>query len=155
MSSEPGIASAIICDALGGQYGSSFPPHSADKRGACVNCHWPHGWPDDDDPAADYPRLWVEQYDTAPNGSDPDDAEDLCYTCHDGDPGETDIRADFAKGTNGASIFHHPVADSEQSNDAAGGTFRSVECVDCHNPHEATPANRYAGVVGTTQVLLS
>jgi predicted CXXCH cytochrome family protein len=126
----------------GGQYGSSFPAHSADKRGFCVNCHWPHGWPDDTTPADDYARLWVERYDVSAAGGDPDDAEDLCFTCHDGTPAGTDIRGEFAKGVNGAEIFHHPVADSEQS---AG---RSVECVDCHNPHLARADNKLAEVTG-------
>jgi predicted CXXCH cytochrome family protein len=126
----------------GGQYGSSFPAHSAEKQGFCINCHWPHGWADDDQPVGDYPRLWVEQYDVAADGSDPDDAEDLCYTCHDGSPAQTDIRGDFAKGANGAEIFHHPVMDSEQT---AG---RSVECTSCHNPHRARANNRLAGVDG-------
>ncbi len=125
----------------GGQYGSSFPAHSTDKVNGCVNCHWPHGWPDDN-ASQDYPRLWVEQYDTADDGSDPDDAEDLCYTCHDGTPARTSIRADFLKGVNGTNIFHHPVKDSEQT------PGRSVECVDCHNPHRARGDNRLAGVTG-------
>ncbi len=110
----------------GGQYGSSFAGHSADKRGTCVNCHWPHGWPDNDNMAQDYPKLFVERYDVADDGTDPDDAEDLCYTCHDGNPASTNVKSEFAKSV------HHPVKDSEQ---AAG---RSVECRDCHNPHEAT-----------------
>jgi hypothetical protein len=46
------------------------------------------------------------------------------------------------KGTNGTNIFHHPVKDSEQT---AG---RSVECIDCHNPHKARPDNRHAGATG-------
>ncbi len=126
----------------GGQYGSNFPAHSPEKRGFCVNCHWPHGWPDDAAPAGDYARLWVERYDVSATGADADDAEDLCFTCHDGTPAATDIRGAFAKGTNGTEIFHHPVTDSEQS------TGRSVECVDCHNPHRATAANKLAGVGG-------
>lgn len=126
----------------GGQYGSSFPAHTAEKRGFCINCHWPHGWPDDSDMPNDYPRLWVERYDQASNGSDPDDAEDLCFTCHDGSPAGTNIAGEFAKGTNGANIFHHPVTDSEQS------PGRSVECVDCHNPHRARPDNKHAGATG-------
>ena len=126
----------------GGQYGSSFPAHDEGKRGACINCHWPHGWPDDDAPTDDFPRLWIEQYDISLDHADPDDAEDLCYTCHDGDPATTDIRADLLKGSNGNEIFHHPVMDSEQ---APG---RSVECVNCHNPHKARPDNRLAGVNG-------
>lgn len=126
----------------GGQYGSSFPAHTAEKRGFCINCHWPHGWPDDQAPASDYPRLWVERYDTTSNGSDPDDAEDLCFTCHDGSPAGSNIRGDFLKGTNGTFIFHHPVKDSEQT---AG---RSVECINCHNPHRATSSNKHKGVDG-------
>lgn len=133
----------------GGQYGSTFPAHGSEKRGACVNCHWPHGWFDDATPAQDYSRLWVERYDTTASGDDPDDAEDLCFTCHDGSPATTDIRADFLKGSNGSDIFHHPVTDSEQDIDASQGSFRSVECVDCHNPHKARPDNRLAGVAGT------
>jgi predicted CXXCH cytochrome family protein len=126
----------------GGQYGSSFPAHTAEKRGFCINCHWPHGWPDDADMPNDYPRLWVERYDQASNGSDPGDAEDLCFTCHDGAPAGSNIAGEFAKGTNGANIFHHPVADPEQS---AG---RSVECIDCHNPHRARADNKHAGATG-------
>lgn len=126
----------------GGQYGSSFPAHTAEKRGFCVNCHWPHGWPDDASPADDYSRLWVERYDTRNDRTDPDDAEDLCFTCHDGAPATTNIRAEFARGVNGADVFHHPIADSQQP---AG---RSVECVDCHNPHRARPDNKHAGATG-------
>jgi len=127
----------------GGQYGSSFPAHTAEKRGFCVNCHWPHGWPDDANLASDYPRLWVERYDQDRAGrTDPDDAEDLCFTCHDGSPASTNIRGEFLKGTNGAEIFHHPVVDSQQ---AAG---RTVECVDCHNPHRARSDNKHAGATG-------
>jgi predicted CXXCH cytochrome family protein len=134
----------------GGQYGSSFPGHAPEYRGFCVNCHWPHGWPDDENLAADFPRLWVERYDAADDGSDPADAEDLCFTCHDGAPGTSDLRAEFLKGTNdlstspGTDVFHHPVMDSEQDI----GAGRSVECVDCHNPHRATAGDRHAGVSG-------
>jgi predicted CXXCH cytochrome family protein len=126
----------------GGQYGSSFPAHTTEKRGWCINCHWPHGWPDNTTPAQDFPRLWVERYDQSAARTDPDDAEDLCHTCHDGAPATSNVRADLLKGTNGTEIFHHPVADSQQ---AAG---RSVECVDCHNPHRATAGDRHAGVTG-------
>lgn len=127
----------------GGQYGSSFPAHSTEKRGMCVNCHWPHGWPDATTPAQDYPKLWVERYDVDATGrTDPSTAENLCFTCHDGSPAATDVRAQFNKGTNGTDVFHHPVNDSEQS------SGRAVECVSCHNPHRATSTNKLKGVTG-------
>ncbi len=128
----------------GGQYGSSFPAHTPDKRGMCINCHWPHGWPDNANPSADFPKLWVERYDVDRSGfTDPDTGENLCFTCHDGSPASTNIRGEFLKGTNGAVVYHHPIKDSEQ-----GQYGRSVECVNCHNPHRATSANKHKGVTG-------
>jgi predicted CXXCH cytochrome family protein len=127
----------------GGQYGSTFPQVAdTTRRGYCTNCHQPHGWPDNASPSQDFPKLWVERYDISPNGTDPDTAENLCYTCHDGSPAQTDIKSQFAKGTNDATVFHHPVKDSEQT------PGRSVECVNCHNPHQATSANKLKGVTG-------
>lgn len=134
----------------GGQYGSSFPAHTPEKRGYCVNCHWPHGWPDDDDFANDYPRLWVEQYDLdkVTPGADPDDAEDLCFTCHNATSAATNIRAEFVDNWagNGSTFRTHPVRDSDQV--GYPGTDRSVECVSCHNPHRARPDDKLAGVAG-------
>ena len=134
----------------GGQYGSSFPAHAPDKRNGCVNCHWPHGWPDDDAPDDDYPRLWVERYDADDEtpGADPDDAEDLCFTCHDGAPAGTDIRTDIVDNQDGnGTLFRtHPVRDADQV--GYPGTNRAVECVSCHNPHKARPDDRLAGVAG-------
>ena len=123
----------------GGQYGSDYPART--DTGGCPNCHAPHGWPDDD-AVADYPGLLVEQYDQADDGTDPADDEDLCRTCHDGAPASTDIWTQITQGTNGTAIHHHPVRDAEQS---AG---RSVECRDCHNPHQATSAEPWAGAGG-------
>lgn len=91
-------------------------------------------------------------------GRDPDDAEDICYTCHDGDPvmnkdvsgyntyrkwggnlasGMSDnIKQAFSLGK------HHPVMDSEQFNLKLnmGGSdvVFTVECTTCHNPHLAS-----------------
>lgn len=111
----------------GGQYGSTYPQISdATQRGYCVNCHNPHGWPDDVTPANDFPHLTVERSDQSDAKGDPGDAEDLCFTCHDGAPlTNSNLLADFAKTT------HHPVKDSEQF------PGRSVECRDCHNAHKA------------------
>lgn len=133
-----------------GQYGSTFPVHTSEKRGYCVNCHWPHGWPDDSDTNEDYPTLWVEQYDVSESGqTDPTDAEDLCFTCHDGSPATSDIRTDIIKGTNSTTeTFHHPVKDSEQVTATTGQAGRYAECISCHNPHRATSTDRHAYVAG-------
>ncbi len=128
----------------GGQYGSTRPAAPASYRGYCVNCHWPHGQRDDVD-GGKYLKLWAERYDVSRTpGADPDDAEDLCFTCHDGAPATTNLAGEFAKGTNtSANVFHHAVKDSEQ---LLYG--RSVECVDCHNPHLARSTDKHKGVAG-------
>ncbi len=100
----------------GGQNGSTFPTNTVvSQKGACINCHQPHGWPNAASPGSDYPQLLVE---TADNN--------LCFTCHDTDgPAAKVVQADFAK------TIHHPVATAEQR------PGREVACVDCHNPHQA------------------
>ena len=133
---------------------TAFPKHTPDKRGACVNCHWPHGWPNAATPAQDYPRLWVERYDTdRAAGTDGSGGEALCFACHaapvggvPATPATSNIEADFARGsalaTATGDVFRHPVNDNEQQG------ARRVECVDCHNPHRATATDRHAGVSG-------
>ncbi|MEQ1566663.1 MAG: cytochrome c3 family protein [Myxococcota bacterium] len=145
--------SHFVSDAFlwpGGQYGSSFPANTPERVNGCVNCHWPHGWPDDAAPDDDYPRLWVERYDTdaVTPGADPDDAEDLCFTCHDGSPAGTDLRTDVVanQDANGTVFRTHPIRDSDQL--GYPGTDRAVECVSCHNPHQARPDDRLAGKAG-------
>ncbi len=116
----------------GGQYGSSFPAHSADKRGWCINCHWPHGWPDDGNAAQDYPSLLVES------------RSDLCVTCHDGAPA-SDQLADFASTlwvtapvnpTNNMNLnTRHDVKSADQAVSGA-----DLTCNGCHDPHTASPS---------------
>lgn len=97
------------------------------------------------------------------NGRDPDDAEDICFTCHDGDPVQNlDVAGynTYAKfggtgATSSSSIkaaieqpYHHPVKDSRQvalqtnpDPHFAGSTAKvvyKVECTTCHNPHLAS-----------------
>ena len=98
------------------------------------------------------------------NGRDPDDAEDLCFTCHDGDPVQNlDVSSynTYAKwglpqhAVSSTSIkgaieapYHHPVKDSQQvalqtnpSTHFAGSSAKvmyKVECTTCHNPHLAS-----------------
>ncbi|MBI5234868.1 MAG: hypothetical protein HY886_01270, partial [Deltaproteobacteria bacterium] len=157
----------------GGQYGSTYPAKSSWEAGTCVNCHTPHGYPYSSSEVTastgtPYPKQLVELADinnknpstspitTWPNvsGRDPVDAEDLCFTCHDGSPvinndlatyngyaGQTSIKAAFEQ------TCHHPVKDSEQTGktsyyhaDAATpiNVHYAVECTTCHNPHLAS-----------------
>lgn len=128
----------------GGQYGSLFPARSnLVDRGACANCHTPHGWPDAANPTNHYPMLLADR------------EENLCYTCHDANgPAHTDVRSVFLKASK------HPVASTGRHTsfeDGAPGAFgvtnRHAECMDCHNPHQARSgyaangaANRMLGV---------
>lgn len=118
----------------GGQYGTTFPAiTNAALRGACENCHQPHGWPVATAPSTAYPKLLV------------DHEENLCFTCHDTNgPAATNVQTDFTK------LRHHPVLDSEQ---AAG---RGVECSSCHNPHKAIAGSHtYATTANLSRNLVS
>ncbi|HEY3400431.1 MAG TPA: cytochrome c3 family protein [Geothrix sp.] len=98
----------------GDQYGgSTYPAYTlAADRGACKNCHTPHGWPDANNPGLKYGYALGARQDN------------LCETCHDSNgPSTKDVRTQITK-TN-----HHPVER------ISGG--RLVGCADCHNPHMA------------------
>ncbi|MBI3000118.1 MAG: hypothetical protein HYY46_16950 [Deltaproteobacteria bacterium] len=115
----------------GGQYGSTFPAITdAGKRGACINCHQPHGWPDAAAPTQDYAKLLVDKQ------------ENLCYTCHDGTVTTTaNVYAQFNGSTNfqisGGINQRHDVSDADQLFSGA-----VVECTNCHNPHLANGTNK-------------
>ena len=98
----------------GDQYGGSTYAAITDTtlRGACKNCHTPHGWPDANNPGGKYAfALGAEQ-------------DNLCLTCHDADgPSTKNVRAEITK------TIHHPVERN---------SGRMVGCADCHNPHMAT-----------------
>ncbi len=106
----------------GGQYGSTFPQITdTSKKGTCVNCHQPHGWPDNLAPATDFAKLLVERTNNDPQGD-----ETLCYTCHDADgPSTKNVKDEYAE------TIHHPVKTSEQV------PGREVGCPSCHNVHKA------------------
>jgi len=107
----------------GAQYGgSTYPAYTlAADRGACKNCHTPHGWPDPNNPGGKYAlALGAAQ-------------ADLCLTCHDGAPAK-DVRTQIIK-TN-----HHPVERT---------SGRTVGCADCHNPHMAVPGVHTYGTTAT------
>ena len=93
----------------GDQYGgSSYPALTTAERGACKNCHTPHGWPDG--AGGKYSKLLGARQDH------------LCLTCHDGAPAK-DTRTQIVK------AVRHPVARTSGS--------RMIGCGDCHNPHMA------------------
>jgi formate-dependent nitrite reductase cytochrome c552 subunit len=75
--------------------------------------------------------------------------EETCYTCHSSlGIAETDVQAAFSSSQNSEGAFYsHPVAfttgihessELETSSEDFSGDYRHVECVDCHNPHNAT-----------------
>ncbi|WP_243322182.1 cytochrome c3 family protein [Geothrix sp. SG200] len=105
-----------------GYGGSTYYPSpgitDTTKRGACMNCHTPHGWPDANNPGGKYANaLGAEQ-------------DNLCETCHDGTPAK-DVRTQIIK------TYRHPV-------DRNSG--RTVGCADCHNPHMAVAGVHAYGV---------
>ena len=95
-----------------GYGGSTYPAYTlAADRGACKNCHTPHGWPDANNPGLKYGYALGARQDN------------LCETCHDGNgPSTKDVRTQITK------TIHHPV-------ERISG--RLVGCADCHNPHMA------------------
>ncbi len=111
----------------GPQYGTTFPQVTDTARqGWCTNCHQPHGWPDTASPAQDYPTLLVDL------------EESLCYTCHDGAPVALNIMVEFGKAS------AHPLGLSSTAHAPGEPVLvnspdRHVECMDCHNPHQAKP----------------
>ncbi len=133
---------------------TNYPPMPAEGAGTCINCHSPHAHkysssyaslPTGIDPGTiPFPKQLVELTDVNnqdvsmadfpvgwPNvdGRDPDDAEDICYTCHDGDPvsnydlstynsymkyGETPASSVTGIKQSFDEMYHHPVKDSRQ-----------------------------------------
>lgn len=105
----------------GGQYGTTYPAETdTAQRGMCNNCHQPHGWPTNLASSVDFTNLLV------------DAGERLCFTCHDGSPAAStnSVINDF---TNSTKVVRHPVVNT----DSLRHPGRSVECTDCHNPHQA------------------
>ena len=84
--------------------------------------------------------------------------EDLCNTCHDGNPVAPNIQIEFNK------LYSHPVtsyrdrhtlgiAEKGQGGQPFRGIKRHVECSDCHEPHtvqgqtHSAPGNAVSGVL--------
>lgn len=95
--------------------------------GKCLNCHTPHGRKDRD---GLIPSLLVAR------------EENLCLTCHDGDPSVRDIATEIRKPYSHPAIFtrgkHGADEDGDSNRYSYVGGYRHAECSDCHNPHAAS-----------------
>jgi predicted CXXCH cytochrome family protein len=106
-------------------------PHTKETTVAangCESCHKPHG-------AGSPVRL----LNAAPS-------EANCLPCHNGHVAARNVPGEFSK----TSV--HPIAASDV-HDPTEDTVnppRHVECVDCHNPHEATAAASLLGARGVS-----
>ncbi len=100
-------------DLSGAATPSTYPAYTlAADKGACKNCHTPHGWPDAATPTQNY------------NGGFGARQGNLCMSCHKAaGQSNKNIQAEIIK------TVRHPVART------AGN--RLVGCGDCHNPHMA------------------
>ncbi len=86
------------------------------SENACLNCHQPHH--------AGAPKELL----TSPR------EEDICFACHDGTVAWFNLQALFNRPAT------HPVrrtTGDHQDGENPRVDGRHVECVDCHNPHEA------------------
>jgi len=95
--------------------------HATVADNACGSCHRPHS-------AAQPQRLLNYSVE-----------ETTCLVCHSGTVAAKNILTDLNK------PYRHPVSAYTGVHDAAenysGPVAKHVECVDCHNPHQANSAN--------------
>lgn len=113
-------------------------PYTSVAENGCENCHRPHS-------AGGRARLLNYAFE-----------EDNCLACHQGNVAAKNIEAELLK------PYRHAVQDYSGVHDPAenftGTVAKHVECVDCHNPHQAvgsaaSPPNvpgALRGVVGVT-----
>ena len=98
-------------------------PYTTVTENACENCHRPHT-------ASGHARLLNYFRE-----------EDNCLYCHNGSVAEKDINADFNKQYSHnftlTTNVHDPVENIPVQT-------RHVECIDCHNPHQANSTNAEA-----------
>ncbi len=123
--------------------------------GNCAHCHEAHASLDGAEPTPVKPgpdEVLLFDYE-----------EDLCETCHDGDPAADNIKAQIDKdATTDSTYYAHPTDDysgrhsvsESKTTDMAPGDYatRHAECVDCHNPHavESTVHTQGTNAVSST-----
>jgi len=112
-----------------------FADHPTVLENACSNCHKTHN-------AGEPVRLlnYIAE-------------EDNCLACHNGNVASLDIETDLLK------QYAHRVQDFTRVHDAAEDATifmpNHVECIDCHNPHQANNSPASAPAVGGTQLGVS
>jgi predicted CXXCH cytochrome family protein len=100
------------------------PRLSLEDAGKCLNCHSPHGKLDR---YGLIPSLLVAR------------EENLCLSCHDGDPSSRNIAREITKPYAHAVRLNFGRHRADENGDPAlyayVGNNRHVECSDCHNAH--------------------
>lgn len=119
-----------VSDALWNGTGTDPWPHTNDEAttvadNVCQNCHQPHN-------AGKPEGLLSDQLEEA-----------NCLKCHNGNVAASDIETETKK------LYAHSVQSYAGLHDAGEkprdvGSTPHVECVDCHNPHQATNAGSVA-----------
>ncbi len=114
-------SSAVVSGAASGDW-----PYATVAQNACRSCHRPHT-------AGGHHRLLIHQ-----------NEEDNCLSCHDGLVAQTNILAQLdrfsAHDPRSYVGLHDPV-------EVTTGSPPHVECVDCHNPHAASPQDVVPGYI--------
>jgi len=146
--------SVLLADQDGGpSYTYNGVPVTAED--ACLSCHdgnHPKPFPSDNNNPPNIKSGWSDSSHKASgqascldchaqgHGSDfekilPEaNQPGLCYNCHSPNGPGDDIESEFMK------AHRHPVEASNSE----------IQCQDCHNPHQAKPTNKIAGVSGVT-----
>lgn len=122
--------------------------YSGYATGNCAHCHEAHASLGGSEPA--------------PTGG-PDQAlafnleENLCETCHDGNPAADNIMAQIDKANAHPTDDYsgrHSISENTTTNMTPGnyadGASRHAECADCHNPHAAGTTVHTAGTNAVT-----
>lgn len=101
-------------------------PYTTVDENACENCHNPH--------QAGGPQRLTNYL----------PEENNCLDCHNGNVAEEDVQADIEKAYSHNVFGYTGVHDPLESNIAQN---RHVECVDCHNPHQANSTDAEAPLI--------
>ncbi len=106
---------SLLCISCHDLTGWTLSKHYNNPEG-CSDCHEPH--------QAMQPQRLLKFF----------EEEETCYQCHKAGGTGKDVEYQFQK------TYHHPVENQAAVHDPGGDPLSAtyhVECVDCHNPHQA------------------